>query len=325
MEADMGENHDTATPVYQTLWKLREALHVSQMRENGGLKGDPREIATVWDELNSSLLAAMPSLQQPEEGHGLDVLWLISVYKAVQWLNDRLNARSWPEILFQDDNTVFHLVLTDCERSYQVAKRYRSQRRTLPDLEGAATSALDELRKLSTDWDEARRRRLNEAKEEGVPVPFSWYVDTTPARRAGELLLSAVDRVEIPLGGLDEDFRERLLKNLETPSGIVWGHMTGAADESLGDLLSRLAPPPAIDPSDSARRYPTPESYERDMWIYDNIATYTCRTLSAEMKVRGRGRGWRFISSRNSIKEAADRYADFHNLPQRRFPPPQGY
>ena len=69
-----------------------------------------------------------------------------------------------------------------------------------------------------------------------------------------------------------------------------------------------------------ATPYPMPGTYERDKWIYENIEQVDCcDTLSRKLKEQAKKRKWQIIGSRNGFKKAADRYANFHKLPIRRF------
>lgn len=69
----------------------------------------------------------------------------------------------------------------------------------------------------------------------------------------------------------------------------------------------------------AAKQYPSPQTYGRDKWIYENITSHTCHALSQKLKNRAKQNKWEIISSRNGFKKAADRYADFHTLERRRF------
>ena len=70
---------------------------------------------------------------------------------------------------------------------------------------------------------------------------------------------------------------------------------------------------------DQTDPYSMPLTYARDKWIYDNIHKNTSDTLSRKLKTKARKEKWQIISSRNGFKKAADRYADFHSLEERRF------
>ena len=88
-----------------------------------------------------------------------------------------------------------------------------------------------------------------------------------------------------------------------------------------GDDEAEPTKPTAPTKADASREesYPTPQSYGRDKWIYENIGQNTCDTLSRKLREKAKVKKWDIISSRNGFKKAADRYADYHSLEKRRF------
>lgn len=67
------------------------------------------------------------------------------------------------------------------------------------------------------------------------------------------------------------------------------------------------------------REYPNPPTYARDKWIYDNMGCNSFRKLQLELKKVASRERFEVITSRYGMKKAADRYADYHQLPKRRF------
>lgn len=61
--------------------------------------------------------------------------------------------------------------------------------------------------------------------------------------------------------------------------------------------------------------YPSPELYERDKWIYEQMKEgISFPELSSRLKKCAKERHWQIISSRRGIKGAAKRWAKYRNL-----------
>lgn len=65
--------------------------------------------------------------------------------------------------------------------------------------------------------------------------------------------------------------------------------------------------------------YPVPETLARDKWIYENIECNSLSKLQLKLKEIAKREKFVVINSRPGFKNAADRYADYHKLPHRRF------
>ena len=68
-----------------------------------------------------------------------------------------------------------------------------------------------------------------------------------------------------------------------------------------------------------AGAYPSAKTYARDEWIYKNIHLNSYDTLSVKLNKKAKTEKWAIISSRNGLKDAADRHADYHKKEKRRF------
>jgi hypothetical protein len=70
----------------------------------------------------------------------------------------------------------------------------------------------------------------------------------------------------------------------------------------------------------NVKPYSNPPTYARDKWIYDNIeGCKSFRMLQLAMEKIARREQFELLTSGQGFKNAADRYADFHGLPKRRF------
>jgi len=316
----MQETNDPTKEVRNAIERLGKVLNVDDMHKNGGLKGNPQEIEAAWSVLKTALSDGAGVISSPAPGQGLKSIWLRAVYARAAKIGAKEKAKGWHELLLHQDDNLIDLVTTQSQRGYDVAKYHAKRQSDFPDLLAPKTSALDELLALSDRWATKWQNLSEEARAQDQPVALWRYERSTEIQKAGELLLSAIDRCEIrPESIDDDDFRDQLLRNLDSPDVLVWAYMTGAVSEDLATLVRRLAPKPAEMPRLPLEPYPSPSTYERDMWLYENMPDHTWQSLSAEEKKRGRARGWKVILSRNGIKEAADRFAAYHGKPLHRF------
>ena len=68
------------------------------------------------------------------------------------------------------------------------------------------------------------------------------------------------------------------------------------------------------------QEYPVAGQEDRDRFIYERIGTMKCDDLIDELETYcEKMRTWKKITSRPGLKDAADRYAQYHNLEERRF------
>jgi hypothetical protein len=318
---------DAAEPeqaVWNAICDLHRVLHGSDLRTHCGLVSVPGEFHGAWSTLSESLRNCGEIIRNPRCGQGLMAIWLRSVYERAAKVDVRTQWRlpSWECLVHHDDDNLLQLVTTDRERGYRVTKNANSGRKDLPDLFECEVSSLEQLREVAKQWSNKRRERKETGRVGEGFSEFRQFHNSPEIKRAGQLLLEAVNKCELPPAKLDEDMRERILGNLDTPESLVWRNMTGADNEDLRGLIERLSPsvaPTPSSPDDPVPPYPTPATYERDKWIYDNIEHYTCRALSTEMERQAKTRGWEPLVSRSQIKESADKYAAYHRLPQRRF------
>ena len=164
-------------------------------------------------------------------------------------------------------------------------------------------------------------------------------------QRAGELILQAVDSLEINLDVLrDDDFIWSIITSLDFPADLPAKMLPEQTADELLALFERLAPeqgaensnrdrdpegtvtethnPPSVTIVNNGKRkrYSSPKLYRRDEWIYKNIHLHDYQTLSEKFKRIASSKKWKLISGRNSFKLAADRYAHFREIAQRRFP-----
>jgi hypothetical protein len=145
----------------------------------------------------------------------------------------------------------------------------------------------------------------------------------------GELILQAVNELDVAGNWLRDDaFREHIVKNVDFLPAIAGPpYLLGLSSKALTAWIDQLEPKQLIDEFQPAnglelqppKPYPTPETYARDQWIFENIQNHTCRSLSLELKRQSVPKKWIVISSRNGLKVAADRYANHHGFDPRRF------
>jgi hypothetical protein len=90
---------------------------------------------------------------------------------------------------------------------------------------------------------------------------------------------------------------------------------------AAGDQQRKPARPTSNQSEDRqvAGAYPSAKTYARDEWIYKNIHLNSYDTLSVKLNKKAKTEKWAIISSRNGLKNAADRHADYHELEKRRF------
>ena len=85
-----------------------------------------------------------------------------------------------------------------------------------------------------------------------------------------------------------------------------------------GQILAEGQTQP-LQPAKDSSNYQTPRTYRRDEWIYQNIGTLSFKDLKSELpRICGR-LGGNAIESKKGIKDAADRYADFHGIDRKRW------
>jgi len=142
----------------------------------------------------------------------------------------------------------------------------------------------------------------------GSPVFFEPYYyealfdKTSDFDDVDELLLLILDAFEElhPEASLSE------LVGMTTREGIA---ATGLLSSASGDE----AKTPANKP------YPSPKTYEKDKFIYENITKMNCNQLKLEVEKRKTSDGWKPITTAIGFRKSALRYSTFHKLPTRNF------
>jgi hypothetical protein len=198
---------------------------------------------------------------------------------------------------------------------------------------------LSRLRQLAASWEAQLPGSVTEPPE-FMPVSELGYWEQRQKlrddflRRAGELILQAVDSVSVKRDLLDDrDFLRCVVRSIDYPAYLPSELLREKTGDALLEFVAQLEPP---NPSDRAvlgrdaaetpagpvvpqNEYPSPNTYARDKWIYENIQEHTCHSLSLALKEKATTEKWQIISSRNGFKKAANRYAVFRGLPERVF------
>ena len=122
---------------------------------------------------------------------------------------------------------------------------------------------------------------------------------------------------------LDDELLEFLWASKEANEYITVTHGFYAdvfnADLDASKLEGLPRTPTAIESPES---YKWPASYERDKWIYDYIPKHSCSDTVTALEKLAIKKNWDLVTSRNGLKKAAKRYADFHGFESVNFSQP---
>jgi hypothetical protein len=334
--ASMSVVDELTRAVWGELDDLRKVVDARDMHENGGLRAGGHEFRAAWTKFAAALRAAGGVITNPQPGQGLASIWLRAIYqKAVQVEEAAAHYENgWQDVVRHNNDSLFWLVTRGWESCNQLFKRSSQGGSQLAALLQPPSRPMRELCQLAEEWTADFESAPNEPQGR---VHNQWSPEERRRdeylREAGELLLQAVDAVEISTECLEkgkEDFCGHFLKYMDTPDILVRSYLNTVSGEGLLEWVDSLEPRQGHLANDAVQRgsvpdptptnsYPTPHTYARDKWIYDNIEAHDCHSLSLKLKRVAKRNKWEIISSRNGLKKSADRYADSHGLPRRRY------
>jgi hypothetical protein len=157
--------------------------------------------------------------------------------------------------------------------------------------------------------DEAERLADDAREVEADGCYFIFHVHRANAR-------SAPDNSNVAVEILASRSGTAHLKSIASAVESLMAWVSSMVDDANSSTTADEQPKPG-DPVAGA--YPSAKTYARDEWIYKNIHLNSCDTLSVKLKKKAKIEKWAIISSRNGLKKAADRHADYHKKEKRRF------
>lgn len=235
----MDESPDAGSAVYGAICSMRDVFHAGDMHANAGLSGDPREFGPAWDQFTATLECSN-IVQAPRAGQGLMWIWQQVVLQHAVNAEEEVGRYRLlrGHVRGLDNGDLLWLVTHGWERGAQILKFKRPRISGLALLLEVKRSPIQQLRELASQWSSeelAGRERVQVGSSED-----RWRADF-PMQLIGKLLLSAVDGSEIESKWFDDhEFRDQVLRNVDSPSGLASTYLAEASGHALFHLVKRF-------------------------------------------------------------------------------------
>lgn len=294
---------------------------------------------SIWQPLRAAISDVVEIINEPRSGQGLASLWLQVVssrtgsVEGATWML----PSGWDDVLERGDANLAWLINHGRQSGRLLINGRIVSSGEDRQLAQTRTAPLKRLRNLAVEWGAILRRMTPEVGDR--PRIDIWETCRLMAektddyvRQSGLLILEAVDSLAIKRQFMcDSEFAELVVSSFEKPENLATQLLSEPTPQALLILIKRLQSSPSEAPVDETSSdndepdqelmasYPTPKNYVRDKWVYDNIQLNDFPTLSKLFKRVAISKKWKKLQSRNSFKYAADRYAKYRKLEQRRF------
>lgn len=331
----MGRTSAATSAVIGALGELRNTLSERLPPPSRGWSADTTAFRRAWDQLQSCIHDANDIIMAPQSGQGIELVLLRAVCMAVSDVKTTaLQSPNGVDDVVRHGSPLLDLLVSDfrCagEELMRGANKWKGdvsqllepQQTPLLQIRAWAASPVAKL------WAQELRLFVTRRK-------LTYDI----ARRVGELVLQAVDSLTIDTKLLNDwDFLLWVVRSIDYPEYFSLEWQEQATDKGLLSLANWLDPNHnnenatasastgaqksavvTIVINGKSKSYSRPKNYKRDEWIYENIILYDRQTLSELLKEHPSSKKWKIISSRNALKNAAKKYANFHEIEEHKF------
>ena len=339
----MGRTSAATSAVKEALDALDEVLSRPLPLPSRGWDADPTAVREAWARLNGCFHDAGDVIGNPCSGQGIESVWLRAVCVAFADVELEVENWNWEGVVRHGSRNLKWLVdlrfigqalvSGNCAWKGSVSKVLEQNKPALTRLRELASSSDAELwQPIPLEFRPIREAEVWERRS-GLRDMFM--------RDVGVLSLQAVNSLEVDKAlWQDREFVRCVVQSIDGPEYFPLEMQRIGRVGAFVQLIELLQPAIAGADEDSHEStirggaedsekaelaeqskpngpYPKPATYARDQWIYKNIQSHTCRSLSLALSKRAKKEKWIIIKSRNGLRNAANRYAKHHGLPAR--------